>query len=212
MRERIFAIVLVAMVAAPALAGDGVHGKHGGGKAGGVFCPHCGGNCYPTVTKETETKSCWDVESKTICIPRVRFPWEPGGCGKGCGGKGGGKDGKACGKYGCGDVCCPAPKCGRTKCVNVLMKYEYECTVCKYSWDPDSFKNGKDKYYDRQQMQQAPMEATPDAPQPPAIDARRQIRQPVHTRAAQVSHQAPVQPQPAATPSRSFTQRLVDIF
>lgn len=134
MRLQFFALALVVAIAGvPAFAGDNECDGKCDGKGKGhelcrsrAFCPHCGEACYPTVSKDKETKTCWNVETKTICIPKVRFPWEKD-CGKD------GKDG------------CPTPKCGRTKNVNVLMKHEYECSTCKYSWDVDSYKDGDGK-------------------------------------------------------------------
>lgn len=165
MRLQFMAIALVATIAStPALAGENGHGgKHGGHGKGGsrAFCPHCGDACYPTVTKGTETKHCWNVDTKAICIPKVRFPWESSCCDKGCG-----KDG------------CVPPKCGRTKYVNVLTKHEYECSTCKYSWDVDSYKydNGHGKYdgdydgkYDK--ATDGPAETTPTVPDPPPVEA-----------------------------------------
>ena len=96
MRLQLFAITLVAGVACSlAFAGDrGYEGRYVGHGKGGrrVFCPHCGDACYPTVTKGKETKHCWEVDTKAICIPKVRFPWEST-CGKGCGGEECGKSG-----------------------------------------------------------------------------------------------------------------------
>lgn len=115
-----------------------------------AHCPRCRATCYPTVTKGTEEKQCWEVETKTICIPKVRFPWETKCCNKGCG-----KDG------------CVPPKCGRTKYVNVLVPHKYECSTCKYSWDVDGDKydNGKIiKTY-------GPTEAAPTAAEPPPAEA-----------------------------------------
>lgn len=129
-----------------AIAGD--HKGHG--QRTGLICPQCTEPCYPTVTKGKETRHCWGVETKTICIPRVRWPWETwgkgdgksGGCGDKCdskahGGKGhGGKcAGGKCGAK-CPEVNCLEPKCGRTRVVNVLVKHTYECSVCKYTWEP----------------------------------------------------------------------------
>jgi hypothetical protein len=132
MRLQHLAMFLIATIAIEtAQAGDdqpvGIHAGHGKG-ARRAFCPHCGDACYPTVTKGKETKHCWNVESKAICIPKVRFPWESN-CGKGCGGKD------------CGKENCVPPKCGRTKYVNVLIKHEYECSTCKYSWDVAGYKH-----------------------------------------------------------------------
>jgi len=158
--------LLVAMAAvAPSFAGE-----HLGHKHGALFCPRCSEPCYPTVTKGTETKTCWDVECKAICIPRVTFPWEHGWHG------GKGKDG------------CVEPKCGRVKYVNKLMKCEYECSVCKYSWDISEKGDGKgdgaksrEFYYEdpapAAEGAPAPVEAAPAVPPPPPVEARRRLDQ-----------------------------------
>ena len=158
MRLQLLAWALAATIAGTsAFAGDDGHdGKHEGHGKGGqrAFCPHCGDACYPTVTKGKETKHCWNVETKAICIPKVRFPWEHGCCDKGCG-----KDG------------CAPPKCGRTKYVDVLMKHEYECSKCEYSWDVDSYKhdNGKSNKY--KESSEEPAEASPTPADPPPVEA-----------------------------------------
>ena len=146
---------LLMAVSKPAFAGD--H-KNAGTCAQrcGILCPHCGEPCMATVTKGKETKHCWEVEAKTICIPKVRFPWEL--CGKGCG--------KGCGGKDCGNSTCLPPKCGRTKCVRVLVKHEYECTVCKYSFDIDKGDKGSKKY------RGAPAASAPEIPAPSPIEAR----------------------------------------
>ena len=121
MRYTAFALLLIGCLwAASVPAGEPV-GKSGHGRC--LFCPRCSEPCFPSVTTEAETRHCWDVECKTICIPRVRFPWEGGGL---KGGKG------ICG--------CLPPKCGKAKCVKGLMKCEYECDVCKYKWEVEDCK------------------------------------------------------------------------
>lgn len=90
-----------------------------------VACPHCSSSCTPVVRKEDKTKHCWGIQCKTICIPRVTFPWQ--------------KKSKSCGCdfHSGSDSCCdcPRPKCGRTKRVRKLMKHEYKCPVCKYTFE-----------------------------------------------------------------------------
>jgi len=151
--QHIAMFVLILTGAVPVLAGEHDLGKSHGHGHGRAWCPHCGEACYPTVTKGTVTKHCFDTESKPICIPKVRFPWEPGGKGKGA---------------------CATPKCGRTKYVNVLIKHEYECSVCKYSWDPAGFKDSSKndaKYLDAPAAESDNEE--PAVPLPPAVEARR---------------------------------------
>lgn len=65
--------------------------------------------CQPTVTAEPAKKSCWDVECEYVCIPPVRFPWQP------CGTPGG---------------------CGKIRCVKKLKKVSYECGT-DYTWEWD---------------------------------------------------------------------------
>lgn len=146
MRTQLVIMTLLLLSASVVVAGDHGHKDDHGGllghRGGGLLCPRCTEPCYPTVTKGKETKHCWDVEQKVICIPRITWPWEAkakSGHGKGhghaksdacgCGAKGKGKGAH------CPDANCIQPKCGRTKVVNVLMKVPYECSVCKYSFE-----------------------------------------------------------------------------
>lgn len=188
MRSQLLTLTLLALVAGtPAWAGEHGHGDTAGKGHGRAWCPHCGEACYPTVTKGKETKHCFDTESKTICIPKVRFPWE----GPGLNLSFGRSHGKGKGKGNCFDCGgkdgCLATKCGRTRDVNVLIKHEYECTVCKYSWDPAGFKGGAKndgKYFDAPQPAEGepatgepatgePATGEPAVPQPPPVEARR---------------------------------------
>ena len=114
-RQCVAAVILAVCVSATAQADSLHHPRH----ILDICCPHCGEACHPTVTKETETKKCWDVETKAICIPKVRFPWHKASAGKGIA-----KDG------------CRPTLWGRVKHVNVLVFHEYECQVCKYTWNP----------------------------------------------------------------------------
>ncbi len=159
MRLQLLALAAVAMLATTSvLAGKPQLAQCSDCRVGKqVHCPHCSKPCSPTVSKDMETKHCWCVETKTICIPKVRFPWERHqDC---CESKNG----------------CPPPKCGRTKCVRVLVKKEYECPVCKYKFDVEKDANcaahGKPQF--------APGENGTDTPAPPVpTEARRQLHQP----------------------------------
>lgn len=86
-------------------------------------CPRCKTRCRAEVTKEDVKKHCFEVECKTICIPKVTFPWQLH---------------KLVGKNCCQDSCsCPPPaKCAKTRKVHVLVKHEYTCPECKYKWTP----------------------------------------------------------------------------
>jgi hypothetical protein len=71
-----------------------------------VCCPRCRAHCVHTVEPETVTKPAWEVERKWICVPRVRFPWEP----------------------------CDKPYCAWLRKVKVLKEVEYECRECRHKW------------------------------------------------------------------------------
>ena len=148
---RIFAIIVATLLSAapaPILAGDGP------GMAGrncDVHCPRCQGTCELSVSKEEVKKHCWDVECKTICIPRITFPWQKcGDCGTCCGGNCGlGKSGDKGADLDCNLDCvkaggvraCGAARCARAKTVRTLKKVEYSCSKCKYKWTPAEHKS-----------------------------------------------------------------------
>lgn len=166
--NQIVAAVAMLAVAATAYAGDDSDCKSGhlGPKTHCgrfVHCPHCNHTCSLSIGKDKETKHCFDVECKPICIPRVTFPWQRSAC---CdqGGKGSCGD---CGKSGCGG----GHNGAKTKSVRVLKKYEYECPKCKYTWTPDV------KYSDSHIKKDIePVDVRSDeapVPEPPAIEARR---------------------------------------
>jgi hypothetical protein len=59
-----------------------------------------------------EKKTCFKIEQKLVCVPKVRLPWK--------------KD-------------CP-PGISKTRTVTVLKKHSYECEQCGYKWsvlDPE---------------------------------------------------------------------------
>jgi hypothetical protein len=184
MRSFTLATTLLFAAAVSAVAGDGKHG--------GVHCPRCHEPCYATVTKGTETKHCWNVEYKTICIPKVTFPWEVHGKGKA-----GGKD------------CAVPAKCGRTKTVRVLVKEEYECSVCKYSWDPSSFKGHGHKSHGRDLPPGAPADAQPDVPAPPPVEAS---LDPMPARRVPSVAEPSAADQPPALTERSYFEILTGFF
>lgn len=189
MRSQLLGLALLALVAGgPALAGEHDYRKADGLAHGRAWCPHCGEACYPTVTKGKETKHCFNTETKPICIPKVRFPWESGGKGK---------DG------------CAEPKCGRTKYVNVLLKHEYECSVCKYSWDPGAFKDGAKndgKYQDASE----PAAGEPSVEPPPSVEARRPEPRIYVQPASSGPSRAGVEPSPTRTSqgAKSFLSKF----
>jgi hypothetical protein len=90
-----------------------------------VKCPRCDNICHVTVGLEKVKRHCYDVECKTICIPRITFPWQIA-CGTRCD--------TCCDSPG---MCCPEPaNSAKLRTVRVLKKFEYECERCKYTWSP----------------------------------------------------------------------------
>lgn len=102
------AIVVAALLLA---VGGSLATCYSAGIAGHHSCPHCSHPCKicePQPTTDKEKKHCWCVELKEVCIPHIRWPWQP---------------------------CCEPPKCGRVRTVKVLKKVEYECEKCGYKWE-----------------------------------------------------------------------------
>lgn len=80
---------------------------------------NCLPGCKPVVKRVDMTTTCYNIETKTICIPPTRFPWDPspcdGVCGINCNGGGncGAKSARgAAGKCAAGGDCTPAGRCG----------------------------------------------------------------------------------------------------
>lgn len=95
------ALLAVALFAYP------TNGGTAGEKAPSLSCHSCGRKvCCPEVKPAKETRHCWEVEKKDVCIPAVRFPWMD------------------CGQF----------RCGRVRKVNVLVEKDYEVDTCKYDW------------------------------------------------------------------------------
>ncbi len=106
------------------------------GKLGCINPADC--RCELTSKEVDVEKSCFEVESKTICIPKVVFPWQTG---HGCFGLGL----FGCSKSAC-DSCdsadgCEASGCDTsvhngafTKTVKVLSKKKYTEPGCEYKW------------------------------------------------------------------------------
>lgn len=149
-----------------------------GHKSDKVRCPDCNYVCQLTKEQVTETKHCYDVECKPVCVPPITFPWERGsGKGKGL----------------------ATPKrCGKVKVVRVLVKEEYECTKCKCKWTAVPAKGKKDGHYDESGEVDAGGEGAPDVPPPPVLEARlRQLRlRTPTTRVGSTSEPTPVSRSP----------------
>lgn len=97
-RNGLLPLLLVALLASVcAWAGD----------RGCNSCPKCQHKvCEPSPEVKKEKKTCYDFECKDICIPGIRWPWQP---------------------------CCE-PSCGKVRTVKVLKKFEYECEHCGTKW------------------------------------------------------------------------------
>ncbi len=103
------------------------HGK-GLDQTGVACCPVCDQVCK-LEAKQTETKrTCFEVETKVICIPRVVFPWQT-------------KRKAACAdcRSGSGPGCTNCIHNGaRARKVRVLKPKTYTCPACEYSWSAEA--------------------------------------------------------------------------
>ena len=115
--------VVCLFAAANLHAGQGKHFD----QTGMICCPVCDHVCKLD-TKEVEIeKTCFKVEPKVVCIPRVVFPWQKArkaacaactACnGKGC---------TACVQNG-----------ARLRRVCVLKTEKYKCPACEYTWSAE---------------------------------------------------------------------------
>lgn len=90
-------LVACASLTLTALAGDGCNS-----------CPKCNNKvCQPSPEMKKEKKVAYNFDCKDICIPGIRWPWQP---------------------------CCDEPNCGKVRTVKVLKKFEYECEHCGTKW------------------------------------------------------------------------------
>ncbi len=107
------AIVLVAVIGP--LDGRAGFGHHGPSH-GCCQCPNCDYVCKLKAELVDEEKTCFDVETKVICIPRVVFPWQ-----------------KKC------DPC--ANNGARLRTVCVVTTDKYKCPKCEYTWKAEKRPN-----------------------------------------------------------------------
>ncbi|TWU55070.1 hypothetical protein [Rubripirellula reticaptiva] len=88
-------------------------------------CPACDHICKFDAKEVEVEKSCFEVESKVICIPRVVFPWQKkdkcGSC-------------NSCDGTGCSSC---VNNGARTRRVCVLKTKKYKCPECEYSWSAE---------------------------------------------------------------------------
>lgn len=85
-------------------------------------CPSC--DCTLEAKMVDVEKSCFEVETKTICIPRVVFPWQRT---KACG------PCDSCDSNGCNSC---VNNGATTRCIRVIKKKKLTAPECKYSWTP----------------------------------------------------------------------------
>ena len=87
-------------------------------------CPACDHVCKLDAEQVEEEKSCFEVESKVICIPRVVFPWQKKKC-NAC---------DACDGQGCNNC---VHNGARTRKICVLVTDKYKCPSCQYTWSAE---------------------------------------------------------------------------
>ncbi|MEM6469942.1 MAG: hypothetical protein AAF802_10345 [Planctomycetota bacterium] len=113
-------IAIGSLSASTAFAGDGGKLSQTGLSC---RCPICDHHCELTVDETEEKRTCYEIETKIICIPRVVFPWQ--------------KKKHAC------SSCSSCDGAGCTSCVHngaklrrvcVAKPKEYKCPACKFTW------------------------------------------------------------------------------
>lgn len=73
----------------------------------GEFCPPPQEYCELEVSQGKEERTCYEIDQKTICIPKVVPPWR--------------------------QDCCE-PVCAEARSVKILKTKKYECPICEYKW------------------------------------------------------------------------------
>ena len=108
-------------------------------------CPDC--RCKLTAEEVEVEKSCFEVECKTICVPKVVFPWQTGnGCfpfGK-WGKKSNCDSGDSCDGRGCSSCTNCVNNGAFLRTVKVLKTKNYKCPECEYTWSADESATGCD--------------------------------------------------------------------
>ena len=93
-------------------------------------CPKCDHVCKLDAEKVDVEKTCFEVESDYICIPRVVFPWQRPAK-KSCG------NCAACDGSGC-KSCSACPNNGAcVRKIKVLKTKKYKCPECEYTWSAE---------------------------------------------------------------------------
>lgn len=141
-----------------------------------LCCPVCDHTCRLDAKEVEEEISCFEVESKVICIPRVVFPWQKKRC-QAC---------DTCDGGGCTDC---VHNGARIRRVCVLKKDKIKCPKCKYTWTPEKKCNACDRGCEAYLDQHEPIIATPSPKSP--ID-----HQPAQTRRSGILTATPVRTMP----------------
>ncbi|MGB7344346.1 MAG: hypothetical protein WBD20_09040 [Pirellulaceae bacterium] len=93
-------------------------------------CPKCNHVCKLTAEKVDVEKSCFEVESDYICIPKVVFPWQRPAK-RSC------NTCTSCDGSGC-KSCSACPNNGaKIRKIKVLKTKKYECPECEYTWSAE---------------------------------------------------------------------------
>ena len=100
------AVVSMAPLVGAACQSCGQAACSGCDHSGIVGCTTCDAGCTLEIKQEKEKKTCFQVETKTICIPSVQLPF---------------------------GICCK-PMFARSKTIKVLKTKSYEVPVTKYIW------------------------------------------------------------------------------
>lgn len=95
---------------------------------GSICCPKCKSSCKLKAEKVDVEKKCFEVESKTICIPRVVFPWQMPKKKAGC------SSCDSCDGNGCSSC---VNNGATTRTIRVLKTKKYKCPECKYTWSAE---------------------------------------------------------------------------
>lgn len=120
------AMVAFALIPSSNVQADGLFGGEMCKKLETGVCPRCqctGHTCKLKAEVVDAEKKCFVVETKTICVPRVVYPWQKknsnrGGC-------------KSCGGQSCNACVNNGAKVIQ---VRVLGSKTYECPQCEYTW------------------------------------------------------------------------------
>ncbi|TWU26474.1 hypothetical protein Pla52o_03270 [Novipirellula galeiformis] len=130
-------------------------------------CPACDHSCQFSVDVVDEKKTCFEVESKVICIPRVVFPWQKGNCDAVVRNNG-----------------------ARTRRVCVLKTKEYKCPRCEYSWSAEKKKPCDGNHHEHRPSEPSVIEHAPTPAENVAPEATTPQSLPAPVQAARLGEDA----------------------